>query len=66
MFKSLKSMENNKLTGNDGLSTEFYECFWGEVKKPFLAFIHKAFLSQESSASQKKGCDKNVGKKRQR
>ena len=27
LFKSLKSMENNKSPGNDGLSEEFYECF---------------------------------------
>ena len=53
VFKSLKSMENNKSPGNDGLSKEFYECFWDEVKKPFLASIHKAFLNQELSTSQK-------------
>ena len=45
VFKSLKSMENNKSPGNDGLSKEFYECFWNEIKNPFLAFIHKAFLN---------------------
>ena len=27
VFKSLKSMENSKWPGNDGLSKEFYECF---------------------------------------
>ena len=65
-LKSLKSIDNNKSPGNDGLSKEFYECFWDEVKKPFLASIHKAFLNQELSTSQKTGCDKNVGKKGQR
>ena len=53
VFKSLKSMENNKSPGNDALSKEFYERFWDEIKKPFLASIHKAFLNQESSTSQK-------------
>ena len=52
MFKSLKSIDN-KSPGNDGLSKEFYECFWDEVKKPFLASIHKAFLNQELSTSPK-------------
>ena len=44
VFKSLKSIDNNKSPGNDGLSKEFYECFWDEIKKPFLASIHKEFL----------------------
>ena len=30
-FKNLKSMENNKLPGNDGHSKEFYECFWNKM-----------------------------------
>ena len=46
-------MENNKSPGNDGLSKEFYECFWNEIKNPFLASIHRAFLNQELSSSQK-------------
>ena len=32
VFKSLKSMENNKLPENDGLSKEFCEWFWDEIK----------------------------------
>ena len=35
VFKSLKSMDKNKSPGNDGLSKEFYECFWDEIKKSF-------------------------------
>ena len=46
VFKSLKSMENNKSPVNDGFSKGFYECFWDEIKKPFLASIHRAFLNQ--------------------
>ena len=51
VLKSLKSMDTNKSPGTDGLSKKLYECFWGEVKKPFLASIHKAFLNQELSTS---------------
>ena len=43
-------MENDK---TPELSKEFYECFWDVVKKPFLASIHKEFLNQELSSSQK-------------
>ena len=63
MFKSLKSMENNKSPGNDELSKEFYECFWDEIKNPFLASIHRAFLNQELSSSQKQTVIKMLEKK---
>ena len=62
-FKSLKSMENNKLPGNDGLSKEFYEYFWDGVKKPFLSSIHKAFLNQGLSTSKKQAVIKMLEKK---
>ena len=42
------------------LSKEFYECFWNETKNPFLASIHKAFLNQEVSSSQKQGVIKII------
>ena len=63
VFKSLKSMKNNKSPGNDGLSKEFYECFWDEIKNPFLASIHRAFLNQELSSSQKQAVIKMLEKK---
>ena len=43
VFKSLKSMDNNKSPRNDGLSKEFDECFWDEVKKPFKPLFIKHF-----------------------
>ena len=46
VFKSLKSMENNKSCGNDGHSKQFYEYFWDEIKKTFQP-IYKAFLNKE-------------------
>ena len=46
-------MENNKSPGNDGLSKECYEYVFNEIKNPFLASIHREFLNQELSSSQK-------------
>ena len=53
VLKSLKLMENNESPGIGELSEEFCECVWDEIEKPFLASIHKAFLDQELSSSQK-------------
>ena len=63
VLKSLKSMENNKSPGNEGISEEFYEYFWDEVKKPFLASIHKSFLNQELSTFQKQAVIEILEKK---
>ena len=63
MFKSLKSIENNKSPGNNGLFKEFYECLWDEIKKRFLTSIDKAFLNQELSTSQKQAVIKILEKK---
>ena len=52
----------NKSPGNDGLSMEFYEWFWDEIKKLFLASIHKAFLNQEFRTSQKQTVIKMLDK----
>ena len=56
-------MENDKSPGNDGLSKEFYEYFWNEIKNPFLASIHRAFLNRELRSSQKQVLIKILGKK---
>ena len=53
IYDALKSMENNKTPGNDGLSKEFYEVFWNDVKIPLLASIDDVFMKEELSTSQK-------------
>ena len=56
-------MENNKSPGNDGLSKEFYECFWDEIKKTLLASNHRALFNQELSSPQKQAVIKISEKK---
>ena len=66
LLAALKSMDNNKSPGNDGLTKEFYITFWSEIKKRLLASIHASFLRQELSISQRQGIIKLTEKKRPR
>ena len=40
LTKALDSMANNKSPGVDGFTTEFYKCFWDELKIP----LHESYL----------------------
>ena len=56
-------MSNNKSPGNDGLTKEFYETFWEDLKKALCASITKVFLRSELSNSQKQAVTKFIEKK---
>ena len=63
LFLLLKGMENNKSPGNDGLTKEFYDTFWTEIKGPFLDSIHHAQVTKQLSISQKQAIIKLIEKK---
>ena len=48
---ALKNMPKNKSPGNDGLTKEFYEKFWDDLKIPFIGSHRKSFLKEESTLS---------------
>ena len=48
---ALKNMPKNKSPGNDGLTKEFYEKFWDDLKIPFIGSLRKSFLKEESTLS---------------
>ena len=56
-------MENSKSPGIDGLSKEFFECLWNEIRNPLLPCNHRAFLNQELISSQKQAIIKMLEKK---
>ena len=56
-------MPKNKLPGNDGLTKEFYEKYWDDLKKPFIASLRKSFLKEELSKSQKQAVIRLIEKK---
>ena len=53
LFEALKSMPNNKSSGNDGLTKEFFKTFWSEVKNSFLSCIIYSFDKEELCTSQR-------------
>ena len=63
MLKALKSMQNNKYPGNDGLTKEFYETFWNEIKNPFMNSVMEAREKKKLSTSQPQAVIKVIEKK---
>ena len=59
----LNSMPNNKSPGNDGLTKEFYEVFWEDLKTPLISSFKSAFDKDELNNSQKQAVIKLIEKK---
>ena len=51
---ALKFVPNNKTPVNDGLSKEFYEKFWNELKDPLVNSFNHAMTYKKFSTSQRK------------
>ena len=47
IYDALKLIESDKTPGNGGLSEEFYEVFWDDVKMSVLASLNDAFIKKE-------------------
>ena len=63
MLETLKSMQNNKFPGNDGLTKEFYKSFWNEIKNPFMNSIMGAREKKKLSIFQSQAVIKLTKKK---
>ena len=63
LFEALKSMQNSKSPGNDGLSKEFYKTFWEELKKPFMYAIQKSYDIKQLCVPQRQAVIKLVEKR---
>lgn len=51
----IKDLKNNKLSGNDGLTSEFYKTFANEVAQFLLAVHNEAFCKEELPPSLQQG-----------
>ena len=56
-------MKNNKSPGNDGLTKDFYEDFWGEIKELLIASATEAKHRDELSISQRQAKIRLIEKK---
>ena len=63
MILATKSFSNNKSPENDGLTKEFYEIFWEELKQPFMNSLNQAKVSEKLVTSQRQAEIKLLEKK---
>ena len=63
LLNALKSMSNDKSPGNDGLTKEFYETFWNEIKNPLISSIQRSFEVNQLIISQRQAIIKLIEKK---
>ena len=56
-------MQNDKSPGNSGLTKEFYETFWDELKKIFVISVREAKEIGHLSTSQRQVIIKLIEKK---
>ena len=66
LLNALKSMNNDKSPGNDGLTKEFCETFWNEIKKSTDFFNTTIFRGQSAYNLPKTSYNKTYRKKGKR
>ena len=62
IYNSLISFENNKSSGNDGLTKEFYCTFWDDIKDTFMKSLKESKKLKYLCASQQQAIIKILEK----
>ena len=63
LYNAMKNMQNNKSPGNDGLTKEFYEGFWDEIKELLIVSATEAKQRGELNILQSQAIIKLIQKK---
>ena len=63
MIQVFKKHANDKSPGNNDLTKEFYETFWGKLKEIFVNSVREAIEIVHLSTSQRQAIAKLIEKK---
>ena len=63
LFTALKGLQTGKTPGSDGLSTEFYICFWDVISDSLLSVLNESFHAGSLAKSQYEGLLRLIHKK---
>ena len=64
ILNSIKSLKKSKSPGTDGLTSEFYQFFWIDIKQLLFECIQYALTNDELSIEQKRGILTLIPKKK--
>ena len=62
IYKSLTNFKNNKSPGNDGLTKEFYCCFWNDIEDIFMKSLCESKKLKQLCVSQRQAIIKLLEK----
>ena len=62
-WEALNEMKNGKSLGNDGLTKEFYMCFFNEICSQLIAALNESFTVGQLSTSQRQATITLIEKK---
>ena len=63
LYESLLDLKNNKSPGIDGLTKEFYVCFWADISDHYFECVQDINITEELTEMQKKGLIRIIYKK---
>ena len=63
LHAALKGLQTGKTPGSDGLSTEFYLCFWNDLGESLLSVLNESFHASSLAGSQYEGLLRLIHKK---